>query len=848
VDLYRIVPLYLRHTGGALMKKVLLLMLLLQPIAIVAQLATPSFGLTQYPTGSTTAVRITYATPQSMAMIGPTGATICMGVNMTPTASVAGTCDATAGEFTYSAAFMTLGTANYSTIATQAGQTNSPVGTLTVTIPTFSYPAGPYSFNPVVTVYPDYFHSGGTICGSYTGTPTESGNVCTGSSFTITSPVTITTSETLYVLFTKSGQTDTTASAAYVITSAQTWFVRPDGGTYQDANVPAGECNGKYDVAYSSGVSPNCAVNDVRYLWADNSGNPNAWVISGGDTVVIRGCTALSSQTNPANPYCRLGYDNNNNGNPPNSWCGYGNPNSTCYNPPIPMGSAAQPTKILGQCAYGTYTCTPITNYYPYATHNETQLFGGFGLTWTFNLNSTNYVTIEGIELTTHNGTCTSTVSANQYPTGCNSGIPYSDHASDGFWFNESSSNIVMQDVYIHGFDSSGLAGPIGGAITMTRVFDGFNGFAGWNFDDGHGTNDATGSSITANYVTMDFNGCYEQYPIVNTYPAQVCYDLATGGGFGDSWSGQGVGTESVMSSFTCNYCVSMYNTKDGFIGPHIAIPTLTITNSVEIGNEGSNWKWGGEDGVPMTLTFTNNLTVNNCLRMSAPITGAPANYNQFLGDFCRAGGNGMALEMPTGSTWNISNNTFVSADSIAMYVACSNVADTTCPATINATNNVFLGYTDPTYPVSVTTTLYYFCNYNATTCTNGNGSQPPDIALNPSHNSEFGMRSGSGTCPTSSYGMICTDPKLLNEPAQPWPGAEGDLDVFDPFVAGNSFYPTSTSPLLGAGTTYSGIPSTDYYGVPTTSPDPVVGAVNYVTIAVVPYFYGGTMLGGVIH
>jgi Putative Ig domain len=635
--------------------------------------------------------------------------------------------------------------------------------------------------------------SGGVI----SGTPTASG----------TYKVTVAVSDSSNPAQTQSAATSIIVAAEVIAGPGKTWFVRPDGGTRYSAGVPTGQCNGTSDAAYQgTGVDQNCAFNDVRYLWSDNSGAQNAWVIAGGDTVVIRGCAALASQTNASNPDCRLGYDNATNGNAPNFWCGYGNGNDTCFNPPIPAGTAAQPTRILGGCAYGTYSCTPINNKYPYGPTNETQLFGGFGLTWAFNLEGTSYVTIEGIELTTHNGACTSG-GAPSYPRGCSSSVPYDDFAANGFLFNTTSANIVLQDVYIHGFNSSGLYGPIGGQVSLTRVFSGFNAFAGWNFDDGSGTPDATGAGIMASYVTMMFNGCYEQYPITATYPAQVCYDTNSGG-FGDSWSGQGVGTESVLTAFTCDHCVDDYNTKDGFIGPHIAIPNLTITNSVAIGNMGANWKWGGEDSVPSTVTFQNNLTVSNCTRMDAPMTGVPSTYNMYLTGFCRAGGNGAAVVIPIGSTWNIQNNTFITAQQIAWYVACV-AGDNTCPSTINSTNNVFLGYRDPNNPYGNNVpTLYYLS---------------AGIVLNASHNDEFGMQDGS--CPSTTNGMICSDPQLLNEPAQPWV-SESALDVFNPFVAGNSFYPSSSSPVLSGGVQIPGL-TTDYYGVTRPTP-PSLGAVVY--------------------
>ena len=77
--------------------------------------------------------------------------------------------------------------------------------------------------------------------------------------------------------------------------SAETWFVRHDGGTRYSAHVHGGQCDGRADAAYpGSGVNRHCAFNDVRYLWADNKGEPNNWVIAGGDTVLQPALQAVS--------------------------------------------------------------------------------------------------------------------------------------------------------------------------------------------------------------------------------------------------------------------------------------------------------------------------------------------------------------------------------------------------------------------------------------------------------------------------------------------------------------------------------------------------------------------------
>ena len=59
------------------------------------------------------------------------------------------------------------------------------------------------------------------------------------------------------------------------------------------------------------------------------------------------------------------------------------------------------------------------------------------------------------------------------------------------FATDNTTANVTLQDVYVHGFNDAGIFGPIGGPITMTRVFVGFNGMVGWQFDDGNNTPDA---------------------------------------------------------------------------------------------------------------------------------------------------------------------------------------------------------------------------------------------------------------------------------------------------------------------------------------------------------------------
>lgn len=605
-------------------------------------------------------------------------------------------------------------------------------------------------------------------------------------------------------------------------TTAQIWWIRPDGGTRFSTNVPTGQCDGLADVAYpGSGTNQHCSWRQFRYLWDDDSGVcplgcAGQWVPAGGDTVVVRGCTANASEVNPANPACRLGWDNGNGGGPTNLWCtGIGS--YTCYSPPIPAGTAGQHTRILGQCVLaGNCNTGNITN-----RSNLTQLFAGFSLKWAFNLSSTQYVDIQGIELTTHNGAC-SHHGAPNYPRGCSTSSPgLDDYADNGFLTNNTTSNILLQDVYVDGFESDGLYGPIGGPITMTRVFVGFNAQAGYNFDDGSDTPDASGSQILASYVTMEGNGCKQQYPLVNAFPALACWDTNSGG-FGDGWSGQ----DTILDTFNCDHCSLLYNTKDGYIGPHTQILHSQITNSFAYGNMGAAWKWG--EAINGTILFQNNLTVANPWRMAEAVPGAAQNFNQstglpgsYLTNYNR-GNAGMATITRTGSVNHYYGNTFIAAGVILFQYGCGfytpvNVfnQETNCVAVPNVfEGNNFLGYTDPATGSGSPSALYFVTDtpgvYTFTTA---------------SFNNEFGLKSGTtDTCGVNN--ITCVDPLVMSEPAQVWPGSEAALDVFNAFGgSGNSFYPAGGSPLIGAGTTIAGL-TTDYYATVRPSP-PALGGVE---------------------
>jgi hypothetical protein len=565
-----------------------------------------------------------------------------------------------------------------------------------------------------------------------------------------------------------------------------TWYIRPDGGTRYSAQVPTGQCDGKADVAYSKkGVNEHCAFNDFRFMWDDQSYGSNAWVMAGGDTVIIRGCAANSNQATPSDPACRIGWDAIWAGQS-KFWCLGGSGYAGCFNPPIPSGTATRHTRILGQnyanCAAGNAT-----------NHSAlTQIFGGFGVGITLNLAGTRYVDVQCLEITEHNGKC-GWFGAPARPKGCFPGKD--DYAQVGIRTSNKTSNLLLQDVSIHGFVARGIWGPIGGPITMNRVQVNFNGFAGWDFDDQASppTPDAPGSSITANYVTMEGNGCSEEYPIVHAFPAMSCLDSGTGG-FGDSWSGQ----DSELDSFTCNHCAQLYNTKDGFIGPHTQIKNLLIENSESIGNGGQQWKWVTTPN--STTVFVNNLTIGNCSRLTAPIPGAPNSNYANLGAICRAAGDIFSFSGAANSTVLIANNTTVGYSATMFDLSCQ--SKNACGSTKYIfRNNIMLGFLNPKYSAGDANVpgLYYL-------------SDPSD-SITADHNLYYNLRGSCGSLKGTD--TICDDPLFVNEPAKTIK-AESELDNFN-------FQLRKGSPAIGHGIAISGV-TTDYYGHTRPNP-PTIGA-----------------------
>jgi uncharacterized membrane protein YgcG len=212
----------------------------------------------------------------------------------------------------------------------------------------------------------------------------------------------------------------------------------------------------------------------------------------------------------------------------------------------------------------------------------------------------------------------------------------------------------------------------------------------------------------------------------------------------------------------------------------HVLYNNLSIKDSQFYGNMGQQVKWSQYDNA--NVVFENNFVVTNCKRLSAPMPGAPTNYNKFLTGWCRAS-DGIALATGNNATTLVANNTVIGYASTTFDMSCSSPTGP-CPAATSKftySNNILLAYADPTYNAAQFPGTYYTgANVFST--------------INRDHNDYWNMRNAG--CPTTGFtGELCVDPAFPGEPATFV--NESDLDVF------------SAVPVLPSGSALAGLGAT---------------------------------------
>lgn len=450
--------------------------------------------------------------------------------------------------------------------------------------------------------------------------------------------------------------------------SAATWHVRPDGGTRYTAEQATGQCDGTADAAYpGKGVNQHCAFKDVRFLWMDGSycgdSSPFSkcwkWVGQGGDTYLIHGSIAdgVTYRVGQSGPEAH-DYFGGLAGNP-----------YAAGAPPPPSGTEAAHTKILGA---NYQSCS--------AQKTRTQLHGGYGVGAVLNLSGASFVDVACLDITD-----LSPCGKIAQTTHCQTSYPLDDYADDGLVFSNKSTHDTVSDVRIHGMASTGIIGPTGDGMVLNDVALIGNAAAGWNADPGNGTT-GWGSLLIENF-DISWNGCTEEYPIVDKLPYGGCTD-DNAGGYGD---GFGTATAASNPGWKVRFekGVVSYNTQDGLDALHLYGngSSMTITHVLAYGNMGQQIKIGGNSG-----SATHNRIFTNCNAMRQAIPGTPAGYNKLLSDFCRAADAGIAMMVNDGSTAVFSDNILFSASATAIEVD----VDTSCKTPtclIQQQRNIFIGF-----------------------------------------------------------------------------------------------------------------------------------------------------------
>jgi hypothetical protein len=558
--------------------------------------------------------------------------------------------------------------------------------------------------------------------------------------------------------------------------NATTWYVRSDGGTRYSAAKPQGQCNGQANAPYpGSGVNQACAFNDVRYLWADGEYTTTAgfpkwgWVGQGGDTYII-------DSPNDS----RIGYDGPNGNNYVNSK-GYavalaGDP----YNsgaPVPPSGTAAHPTQILG------------VNYANCADDSlKAHLNGGYGVSPVLNLTGASHVNVQCLNITDHSS-CTRT-SLNS----CKTSYPLDDYATNGVLWSNATTNVTMQDVRVHGMAANGMLGPTGDGVSLARVAIVGNASSGWNMDRGNNT---TGTGVLQLLQThILWNGCSEEYPIVDSLPYTACTDDKSGG-YGD-----GLGTATVTSNPAWTIYIvqseAAYNTQDGFDLPHVQGngSAVFVRESQAYSNMGQQVKVGAASEV------RNSLIVGNCNAMRQAIPGTPSGYNAHLSDFCRAANTAIALGVSDAAPTTFWHNTVLSDNSTGLEVDCNGTCTTATSFVYE--NNIFAGFADANngnrYPGMLYTTI------------NGLFTNPGSVVSN---NLTYRARQACPNPGWNEQNPVCADPLLADE-------------TYPVYGQGNMSLSTQ-SPAKGKGAAIPSITS-DYLTNPRNQP-PAIGAfegMNY--------------------
>ncbi len=420
-----------------------------------------------------------------------------------------------------------------------------------------------------------------------------------------------------------------------------TYYVRTDGGD-------STKCNGKFNIALTDASGVNCAWSHISYALPSGG----AARISGGDTLVIGNGTYMIGYGMPGTNGCSTSYPYD------------------CKLLPIPSGtSPTQPTRIVGaEFASGC--------------KNKPQLWGTERVSSILDLNNSNNVEIQCLEITDHSNCNGWGASYNDATLYCRNTAKYPNGTyGDVGIVASNSSNVLLQNLDIHGMAYYGINAAGLTNWTMNYVRLALNGGGGWggtygSFTQMYGT-------ITMSNMIVEWNGCSDNYPYSDT--PYACADQ-NGAGYGD-----GIGLDRTGGDFIITDSIFRNNIQDGLdMLYHTEGGSVIINRVWAEGNMGNQLKVGG------AVILTNSVAVGNCsfiakkanIPHTSPSTGLMP---------CRAVGDTIALALidrssgtNRGTTGYLVNNTITGGGNV-MVVAGTTFETTTNPS-LHMINNILLG------------------------------------------------------------------------------------------------------------------------------------------------------------
>ena len=634
------------------------------------------------------------------------------------------------------------------------------------------------------------------------------------------------------------------------------WHIRGDGGT-------ATQCTGLVNAAYpGSGSAQPCALLTPYWLLNVSTG---AWSLLGaGDTIEFDDtATQYFGQTLNG-----LGY----------SWPFCIGNEANCVMPPLPDNvkftglSAGSPTKILllNDIFYGISvqgstgvdienldisqpdTCTvigeghsTITNTAKAgttATYNWTYNFGTpvtlgepISVSGTTNgggiFNVTRAIVTGGTNLGGNpspgdTGTFTLTLASGTVASASDTGATefgglcrgrIDNYGQNGiilaYLTNQGPSNFTMAHVTIHGIAHNGIWGmhfntSPSQTTNISHVLVAGSGLNNMDNDSGGcGTSCESQGTININDLTLSWSGAVEVEPNGGSIGGNG-YNFAVD----QQFNGAGDCAVMIANSGTWNWSNLHIDhcMQDGFDGLHIgddttSSPTVNVTNANVQFVEGQTFKLGAR-----TYNAVNILGTGSCnwpFNVSFPSN--PLGWNAMVGQTCRAS-DGMAFTFSDGYTANLGNITNITDQSTALDFAAVAGSDCTTGAhncTLNVHNAVTMGFSNP-FSAFLPGDIFIGTTFNPFT----NGTL--------SHTQWFQTRTGVIPSQPNTVSATYGDPLFT---------AESSINTMNVVPAGGS-------PLIGAGTSYTGIPLTDLFGNTYSTPPPIgVAMASGTTVVATP-------------